>query len=184
MLRGNPSTKQVFGNMIEKKSRECDCQESLGMIRKFFEIFQDSLKTSGILNDSKKEGKAKRRNYGGKPARARRRERRAEARRATTLSTSPPPFDTSALVIDDVGAYMGGVDAWFDMGGHIKQDEVKVVGQKFGNNKFTQAGQLQGDQLQGDRQLQGYQLQGDRQLQGDQLQGDRLECDRQSPRFV
>ena len=78
-----PSTEQVFG-------RECDCQKSLGMIRKFFEIFQDSLKTSGILNDSKKEGKAKRRNSGGKPARARRREKRAEERRTTTLSTSPP----------------------------------------------------------------------------------------------
>ena len=157
-MRGKyPSTEQVFG-------RECDCQKSLGVIKKFFEIFQDSLKTSGILNNSKKEGKAKRKNYGGKPARARRRERRAEERRrATTLSTSPPPFDTSAVVIDAVGEYMGGSDAWIDMGGHIK-DEVKVVGQQFGNN-FTQAGQLQGD----------------RQLQGDQLQGDRLECDRQSP---
>ena len=153
-MRGKyPSTEQVFG-------RECDCQKSLGVIKKFFEIFQDSLTTSGILNDSKKEGKSKKRNYGGKPARARRRERRAEERRrATTLSTSPPPFDTSAVVIDAVGEYMGGSDAWIDMGGHIK-DEVKVVGQQFGNN-FTQA-----DQLQGDRQLQGYQLQGDRQLQG------------------
>ena len=74
------------------------------------------------------------------------------------MSTSPAPFDTSTLVIDDVGEYMGGGDAWLDMGGHIKEDEVKVVGQQFGNN-FTQAGQLQGDQLQGDR----------------------LECDRQSP---
>ena len=59
-MRGKyQSTEQVFENMIEKKSRKCDCQESLGVIKKFFEIFQDSLKTSGILNDSKKEGKAK-----------------------------------------------------------------------------------------------------------------------------
>ena len=113
MLRGKyPSTKQVFGNMTEKESRECDCQKSLGMIIKFFEIFQYSMNTSGILNDSKEKGKAKRRNSGGKPARARRRERRAEARRATTLSTSPPPFDTSTLVIDDVGEYMGGGETW------------------------------------------------------------------------
>ena len=128
MLRGKyPSTEQVFG-------RECDCQKSLGMIRKFFEIFQYSMNTSGILNDSKEKGKAKTRKSGGKPARARRRERRAEARRTTTLSTSPPPFDTSTLVIDDVGEYMGGGDAWLDMGGHIKEEVVKAVGQQFGNN--------------------------------------------------
>ena len=123
------------------------------------------MKTSGILNDSRKEEKSKKKNYGGKPARARRRERRAEERRrATTLSSSPPPLETSAVVIDAAGEYMGGSDAWIDMG-HIK-NEVKVVGQQFGNN-FTQA-----DHLQGYRQLQGcQQLQGDRQLQGHHLQG-------------
>ena len=162
MSRGKkPSTEQVIGNMTGKEStlssKECDCQKSLSIIRTFYEIFQYSMKTSGILEDSKEKGKTKRRKSGGKPARERRRVRRAEARRATTLSTSPSPFDTSTLVIDDVREYMGGGDAWLDMGGHIKEDMVKAVGQKFGNNKFTQAGQLQLGE------------------------GDRPECDRQSP---
>ena len=148
MSRGkNPSTEQVIGNMTGKEStlssKECDCQKSLSIIRTFYEIFQYSMKTSGILEDNKEKGKTKRRKSGGKPARERRRVRRAEARRATTLSTSPAPFDTSTLVIDDVREYMGGGDAWLDKGGHIKEDMVKAVSQKFGNNKFTQAGQLQ-----------------------------------------
>ena len=135
MSRGKrePSTEEVIGNMTGKEStlssKECDCQKSLSIIRTFYEIFQYSMKTSGFLEDSKEKGKTKRRKSGGKSARDRRRVRRAEARRATTLSTSPSPFDTSTLVIDDVGEYMGGVDEWLDMGGHIKEDEVKVVGQ-------------------------------------------------------
>ena len=95
-----PKSEKVYG-------RKCDCVKSLGVIKKFFEIFQDSLRTSGILNDSRKEEKSKKKNYGGKPARARRRERRAEERRrATTLSSSPPPLITSAVVIDAAGEYM------------------------------------------------------------------------------
>ena len=150
MSRGKrePSIEEVIGNMTGKESplsskalkNECDCQKSLSMIRAFYEIFRYSMKTSGILEDNKEKGKTKRRKSGGKPARERRRERRAEARRATTLLTSPAPFDTSTLVIDDVREYMGGGDAWLDKGGHIKEDMVKAVGQKFGNNNFTQAG--------------------------------------------
>ena len=151
-----PKSEKVYG-------RKCDCEKSLGVIKNFFDSFIDSLRTSGILTDSRKKEKSKK-NYGGKPARARRRERRAEERRrATSLSSSPPPL-TSAVDIDAAGEYMGGSDAWIDMGNHIK-DEVKVVGQQFGNN-FTQPDQLQGcQQLQGDRQLQGHHLQGDQQLQ-------------------
>ena len=158
-----PKSEKVYG-------RKCDCEKSLGVIKNFFDSFIDSLRTSGILTDSRKKEKSKK-NYGGKPARARRRERRGEERRrATSLSSSPPPL-TSAVDIDAAEKCMGGSDAWIDMG-HIK-DEVKVVGQQFGNN-CTQPNQLQGCyQLQGDRQVQGcQQLQGDRQLQGHHLQGD------------
>ena len=73
---------------------------------------------------------------------------------------SPSPFDTSALVCDDVREYMGEGDAWLDKGGQIKMDMVKSVGHRFGNNNFTQAGQLQLGE------------------------GDRPECDRRSPRLT
>ena len=173
MSRGKrePSTGKVTVNMTGKESplsskalkNDCDCTKSLRMIRAFYEVFWYSMKSSGILEDDKEKGKRKRRKKtGGGPARERRRLKRAEAMMTTTSSTrSPSPFDTSALVSDDVRLYMGEGVVLPDNQGQVKVDLVKSVGQvakfqqvshsghRLGNNNylkiggnFTPAGQL------------------------------------------
>ena len=159
-----------YGRKFEKDfGRKSDCDISLGVIKTFFDSFIDSLRRSGLLNDSRKKSK---KNKGGKQARARRRERRAEERqRASSLSSSPPPL-TSAVDSDAAEVCMGKNDAWIDMG-HIK-NEVEVVSQQFCNNVTQGDRQLWNPQMQGCQQIQGdrqnYQLQGCQQLQPDQLQ--------------
>ena len=185
--RREPGTGEVTVEMTGKESsplsstalkNDCDCTKSLRMIRAFFSSWESALKSSGILEEDKEKGRRKRRKKtGGGPARERRRLKRAEARMTTTASTrSPSPFDTSALVSDDVRLYMGEGVVLPDKQGQVKVDLVKSVGQvakfqhthsghRFGNNNlkiggnFTPAGQLRLGE------------------------GDRPDCNRLSPRL-
>ena len=170
--RREPGTGEVTVEMTGKESsplsstalkNACDCTKSLRMIRAFFSSWESALKSSGILEDDKeKGGRKRRRKTGGCPARERRRLKRAQERMTTTSSTrSPSPFDTSALVSDDVRLYMGEGVVLPDNQGQVKVDLVKPVGQmakiqqvshsgpRLGNNNilkkggnFTPAGQL------------------------------------------
>ena len=80
MTRGKrePSTGEVTVNMTGKESplsstalkNDCDCTNSLRMIRAFFSSWESSLKSSGILEEDKEKGRRKRRKKtGGGPAR-------------------------------------------------------------------------------------------------------------------
>ena len=161
--RREPGTGEVTVEMTGKESsplsstalkNACDCTKSLRMIRAFFSSWESSLKSSGILEEDKEKGRRKRRKKtGGGPARERRRLKRAEARMTTTSSTrSPSPFDTSALVSDDVRLYMGEGVVLPDNQGQVKVDLVKSVaqvakfqqvshsGHRLGNNNYLKIG--------------------------------------------
>ena len=156
-----------YGRKFEKDfGRKSDCDISLGVVKTFFDSFIDSLRRSGLLNDSRKKSK---KNKGGKQARARRRERREEERRrASSLSSSPPPL-TSAVDSDAAEVCMEKNDAWIDI-----QNEVEVVSPQSCNIVQQSDRQRWNSQLQGCQQAQGdrqnYQLQGCQQLQPDQFQ--------------
>jgi len=155
-----------YGRKFEKDfGRKSDCDISLGVVKAFFDSFIDSLRRSGLLNDSRKKSK----NKGGKQARARRRERREEERRrASSLSSSPPPL-TSAVDCDAAEVCMEKNDAWMDI-----QNEVENVSQQSCNIVQQSDRQRWNSQMQGCQQAlgdrQNYQLQGCQQLQPDQFQ--------------